>query len=76
MSERARALTPRCLRREEAASYVGVSPTTFDTMVKAGDMPTGFTYKGHAIRVWDREELDLYVVLARGGVEADQWEKI
>jgi predicted DNA-binding transcriptional regulator AlpA len=51
MADRA-TVTPRCLRREDAAHYIGVSPTTFDAMVKAGDMPEGFTYPGRAIRVW------------------------
>ena len=65
MSERA--LAPRCLRRDDAAAYVGVSPTTFDAMVKAKDMPEGFTYPGRAIRVWDREELDQHILFARDG---------
>jgi len=30
---------PRGLRREDAAFYVGVSPATFDEMVKDGRMP-------------------------------------
>jgi predicted DNA-binding transcriptional regulator AlpA len=32
-------MQPRILRREAAAAYVGVSPNTFDQMVKAGKMP-------------------------------------
>jgi len=32
-------LAPRLIGRDAAASYVNVSPTTFDAMVKAGTMP-------------------------------------
>lgn len=56
MSERAR-VTPRGLRRIEAASYVGVSPTKFDELVKRGDMPEGF--RVDSIRLWDRHDLDV-----------------
>ncbi len=35
MSDR-RAIQPRGLRRIEAASYIGVSPTKFDEMVRRG----------------------------------------
>jgi predicted DNA-binding transcriptional regulator AlpA len=47
---------PRGLRREEAAAYIGVSPSTFDTMVKGGTMPKPKTIG--ARRVWDKWKLD------------------
>lgn len=49
-------LTPRGLSREQAAAYIGVSPTMFDTMVADGWMP-----KAKAIGrrvVWDVRGLD------------------
>lgn len=52
-----RSLPPRGLRREEAARYIGVSPTKFDGMVKAGEMPQPKHIGGR--RVWDQLALDL-----------------
>lgn len=46
----------RGLRREEAASYVGVSPSKFDDLVKRGDMPAAMAID--SCRVWDVRELD------------------
>jgi hypothetical protein len=34
-----RRLDPRCLSRDEAADYVGVSPSLFEQMVGDGRMP-------------------------------------
>lgn len=48
--------TPRGLRREEAARYVGVSPSKFDQLVKEGRMPAPKEVDG--CRVWDRVGLD------------------
>ena len=48
----------RGLRRLEAASYVGVSPSKFDEMVDLGTMPT--PKQIGRVRVWDRLELDIY----------------
>jgi predicted DNA-binding transcriptional regulator AlpA len=47
----------RGLRREEAARYVGVSPTKFDQLVADGRMPKPIRIDG--CLVWDRWELDL-----------------
>lgn len=49
-------LPPRGLSREEAATYVGVSPTKFDEMVADGRMPEPKVIDGR--RVWDRLALD------------------
>jgi predicted DNA-binding transcriptional regulator AlpA len=49
-------LPPRGLRREEAAAYVGVSPTLFDEMVVDRRMPPPRIINNR--RVWDRHELD------------------
>ncbi len=49
-------ITPRGLRREQAALYVGVGATKFDEMVRDGRMPSPKTVD--ACRIWDRQELD------------------
>jgi hypothetical protein len=49
-------LPPRGLSREEAAAYIGVSPSLFDVMVKDGRMP-GPTHINSRV-VWDRLKLD------------------
>ena len=46
----------RRLSREEAAAYVGVSPTLFDQMVADGRMPK--PKRINARVVWDRIQLD------------------
>jgi predicted DNA-binding transcriptional regulator AlpA len=42
--------------RREAASYVGVSPTHFDKLVRIGKMPKPVQLLGR--NVWDRKALD------------------
>lgn len=46
----------RGLSRVEAASYVGVSPTTFDNMVKTRSMPKPIKMGSRS--VWDVRALD------------------
>lgn len=46
----------RGLRREEAAIYVGLSPSMFDQMVEAGVLPK--PKKFGAASVWDMRLLD------------------
>ena len=50
-------LAPRGLSRAEAAAYVGISPSLFDTMIKEGKMPRPKRINSRA--VWDRLQLDL-----------------
>jgi predicted DNA-binding transcriptional regulator AlpA len=70
-----RQIRPRGLRREEAASYVGLSPTKFDQLVKRGDMPAGFTVDG--CRIWDVQDLDVYFTLLKGEApEVRQWARM
>lgn len=52
----ARPVPRRGLRREEAAAYVGISPSKFDQAVAAGRMPPPRTLDGCVI--WDVRELD------------------
>lgn len=47
---------PRGLRREDAARYVGLSPSKFDQLVADGRMPAPRQVDG--CRVWDRTALD------------------
>ena len=47
----------RGLRREQAAAYVGVSPSSFDTMVREGAMPEPARWRGCVL--WDRRQIDL-----------------
>ena len=50
------AYPPRGLNREEAARYIGVSPSTFDRLMAEGRMPQP-TRIGKRV-VWDRLKLD------------------
>jgi predicted DNA-binding transcriptional regulator AlpA len=47
----------RGLRREDAARYVGVSPSFFDEMVKGGRMPQPFRVTDRVV-IWDVRDLD------------------
>jgi excisionase family DNA binding protein len=49
-------LPPRGLSRVQAAEYVGVSPSTFDNLVAAGEMPAPKRIRART--VWDRRALD------------------
>jgi hypothetical protein len=49
-------LPPRGLRREAAASYIGVSPSKFDELVSGGLMPKPKRINRRTI--WDRFRLD------------------
>ena len=53
---RVEARWPRGLRREDAARYVGVSPSKFDEWVKDRRMPQPFRADGCVL--WDRGDLD------------------
>lgn len=49
-------LPPRGLSREQAAAYVGVSPSLFDMLIKDGRMPGPKRINSRV--VWDRLKLD------------------
>ena len=50
---------PRCLSRDEAARYVGVSVPVFDDEVRAGVWPPGMRRGRDGSRLtWDRNVLD------------------
>jgi predicted DNA-binding transcriptional regulator AlpA len=50
-------IEPRGLSRIDAASYVGISPSLFDEMVKDGRMPPPKMINARVI--WDRRQLDV-----------------
>jgi hypothetical protein len=49
-------LPPRGINREQAAAYIGVSPSLFDEMVKDARMPLPKIINSR--KVWDRQRLD------------------
>jgi predicted DNA-binding transcriptional regulator AlpA len=65
-------LPPRGLSREQAAAYIGVSPSLFDEMVKDGRMPK--PTRINARTVWDRIKLDeAFAALPDGNDRDDLW---
>lgn len=66
---------PRGLSREQSAEYVGVSPTTFDRMVKDQLMPKPLRIYGRI--VWDVRKLDAaFAALDKDETSCDPWEKM
>jgi predicted DNA-binding transcriptional regulator AlpA len=61
---------PRGLSRTLAASYVGVSPTTFDKMIRDGLMPRPKRVYGRVI--WDKLALDDAFDVLDGGHRRDE----
>lgn len=49
-------LPPRGLNREQAAAYIGIGASLFDTLVDEGHMPPPKVMGGR--RVWDLHEVD------------------
>ncbi len=71
-------LAPRLITREAAASYVSVSPTTFDEMVKDGRMPKPKRLGGRR-KAWDVHALDAAVdnLPVEGNDNADEtWNNV
>jgi predicted DNA-binding transcriptional regulator AlpA len=68
-------LPPRGLSREQAAAYVGVSPSLFDMLIKDGRMPEPKRVNSRVI--WDRLKLDAaFEALADtdAGSTEDEWQ--
>jgi predicted DNA-binding transcriptional regulator AlpA len=55
---------PRLLSREQAAAYVGVSPSTFDHEVRAGTWPAPM--KRGRRPTWDRAQIDRVLDIRAG----------
>jgi predicted DNA-binding transcriptional regulator AlpA len=64
----------RGLSRGEAAEYIGIGVSKFDTMVSDGRMPPPKRIDGRC--VWDRHQVDRAFDLLEGGhaVEENPWE--
>jgi hypothetical protein len=60
---------PRGLSRTQAASYIGISPGTFDKMIRDGLMPGPKAIYGR--RVWDKLALDDAFDVLDGGHRRD-----
>jgi len=70
-------VSPRGLRRPDAAAYVGVSPTKFDEWVARGVMPSPKRVDG--VVIWDRRTLDAaFEELPDSNVraDADVWDSV
>ena len=67
-------LAPRGLSREQAAAYVGISPSLFDMLIKDGRMPT--PKRINARTVWDRLQVDAAFAALPGNDEtANPWDE-
>jgi predicted DNA-binding transcriptional regulator AlpA len=68
-------LAPRGLSREQAAAYIGVSPSLFDTLVKDQRMPQ--PKRINARTVWDRLQLDAaFAALQSNDEPVNPWDEI
>jgi hypothetical protein len=67
-------LAPRGLSREQAAAYVGVSPSLFDMLVRDGRMPGPKRINSRV--VWDRLQLDAaFAALPGDDDPANPWDE-
>jgi predicted DNA-binding transcriptional regulator AlpA len=65
---------PRGLSRCDAATYIGISPSLFDQMVKDGRMPPPKRVNRRTI--WDRRSLDAAFDSLPEGDEGNPWDRI
>lgn len=61
--------TRRGLSRVEAAEYIGIGASKFDTMIEDGRMPKPKKIDGR--RIWDVRALDRFFDLLPGGEDSD-----
>ena len=64
----------RGLSRVLSATYVGVSPSLFDEMVKDGRMPSPKRINSRT--VWDRRRLDEAFDSLPDGNDGNPWDKV
>ena len=65
----------RGLSREEAAMYIGISPSKFDELVADGRMPGPVRVDSR--KVWDIRQLDLaFDALASDNPALNSWEGV
>ena len=72
LQRRVSPLPPRGLCREQAASYIGVSASLFDEMVRDGRMPPAKRINSRT--VWDVRKLDLAFDAIPGDEEKNPWD--
>jgi predicted DNA-binding transcriptional regulator AlpA len=73
-AERAHSQPRRGLRREEAAIYLGLSPSMFDEMVKAGELPTPRKFR--TASVWDMRLLDSQFDAPQEVANENEWNSV
>ena len=65
----------RCLSRQEAARYVGISVTLFDELVDERAMPKPFEIRSR--KLWDIRALDAAIdALADQAAQASEWDEV
>jgi predicted DNA-binding transcriptional regulator AlpA len=65
----------RGLSREEAAMYIGISPSKFDELVADGSMPPPVRIGSR--KIWDIRQLDLaFDALAMENAAPNSWEGV
>lgn len=66
---------PLMLRRELAASYLGMSPSLFDTEFRAGRLPKSVSITA-GVRAWHRADLEAWAEDRRSIAdgEANEWD--
>ena len=66
---------PLMLRRELAATYVGMSPSTFDAEVKEGRIPPPITTT-ETLKAWHRHDLEAWAEDRRAysASSANEWD--
>jgi len=68
-------LPPRGLSREQAAAYVGISPSLFEALVRDGRMPAPKRINSRTI--WDRLQLDeAFTALPSNEAAVNPWDEI
>jgi hypothetical protein len=68
-------VVPRGLRRVDAARYLGISPSHFDTQRKAGVIPEPRAMLG--VLLWDRRDLDrLFDGVQPDHDNNDYWDRV
>lgn len=66
-------LAPRGLSREQAAAYIGISPSLFDMLVKDGRMPV--PKRVNSRNVWDRIQVDgAFAALPSNNDDSNPWD--
>ncbi|MCF8503279.1 MAG: XRE family transcriptional regulator [Caulobacter sp.] len=66
-------IEPRGLNREQAATYIGVSPTKFDQLVADGRMPRPKAIDRR--NVWDRASVDRAFESLPGDDDHNPWDE-